>query len=292
MGKIKNISLGWGFMAPAIIFVLLFTIIPLMYAFHLSAYNTNGLIPGVFVGFGNYVTLFTKDPLFYKTFIILVIYLAIGVSLQTVGPLLGAKMIYSLKSDRLGYLYRVIFVLPLIVPSVVTILVWKNMYLSSGAINKFLTAIGFGDITMSWIGNPDTALYAILFMAVPFIGGINLLIFLAGFMNLDKSMYEAGRMEGAGWWHMFRKIEVPLLMPQLRITFVLSIVGLATNYQQIIIMTQGGPGNSTMLPAYYMFQNAFKFGKLGYGTAIGVILFILLLGFTFISFKFMKNRDA
>ena len=292
MAKIKNISLGWSFMAPAIIFVLIFTIIPLIYAFHLSAYNTNGLIPGTYVGFDNYITLFSKDPLFYKSFIILAIYLAIGVPLQTIGPLLGAKMVYSLKSDKLGYIYRVILVLPLIVPMMVTILVWKNMYESTGAINQFLTGIGLGHVTISWIGNPDTALYALLFMAVPFIGGINLLVYLAGFMNLDKAWYEAGRLEGASSWYMFRKVEIPLLMPQTRITFILSIVGLTVNYQNIIVMTQGGPGNSTLLPAYYMFQNAFQFGKLGYGTAIGVVLFVLLISLTFINLKFMKNRDA
>jgi raffinose/stachyose/melibiose transport system permease protein len=289
MGRLKNFFLGWGFIIPTMVLVVIFIAWPFIYAFNLAAYSTNGLTPGYFVGFGNFIALF-KDPLFYHSFKVLGLYLVISVPLQTLAPLFGAKLIYSLKSDKLGYFFRVILVLPLIVPGMVSILVWQQIYFSDGALNSLLSAIGFGHVSISWVGDPNTALFALIFMAVPFIGGINMLIYLAGFMNLPNSLYEAAKLEGAGWWHIFKKIECPLLMPQVRISFILSIVGLIQYYDSVLVMTQGGPANSTLLTGYYMFENAFQFGKLGYATAIGIILFAICLILTFINLKFMKDR--
>jgi ABC-type sugar transport system permease subunit len=143
-----------------------------------------------------------------------------------------------------------------------------------------LAAIGFGDHTRAWLGDPATVVPAIVAMGLPFTGGIFLLVYLAGFIAIPPSFAEAARLDGAGSWAVFLRVELPTLAPQVRIVALLALLGVVQNFENIQILTNGGPMNASLTPALYLFRSGFEFGQLGYASAIGVVLFAVCAGVT------------
>ncbi len=276
LARLKDLIRGGQFTAPALILVGLFSFWPLFLGFRLALYRSDGLGLETYVGLANFVEIF-KDPVFSRACRTMGVFLLLNVPLQTLGPLLGAKLIHGLRSSRIAYVFRVIFVLPLVVPGMVSILLWSNLYAGDGAINHLLSAVGLQDLARPWLGDSGTAIYAIVCSGIPWIGGISLLIYLAALKNVPRGQYEAAMLDGANEWAVFRQIEIPALLPQIRIVSVLSCIGVIQNYENIMVMTNGGPGNATLVPALYMFNNAFAFGNLGYAAAIGILLFLACL---------------
>ena len=179
----------------------------------------------------------------------------------------------------------------MIVPGMVWIKIWQELYDQNGVINNILTHIGLASWSHSWLGDSSTALYSIVFAGFPWMGGAALLIYLAGFMNISKSIYETVEIEGVGWLYTFFKIEIPMLIPQIRLIMVLAILDMVQNYNDILLFTTGGPDDSTMTPALYMFLSAFKGNRLGYGTAIGIVVFFISLILSYINFKLLRQRS-
>ena len=147
-----------------------------------------------------------------------------------------------------------------------------------GVINEILRAVGLGCYAKDFLGTADTAMLAIIFIGVPWVQGINFLLYLTGFMNIPKTHYEAARLEGAKWYQVMKSIEIPTLRPQIFMVLVMAIISHCTVYEPFLVMGKGGgPAGATTTPAYYLFQNAFQYGRFGYACAIGVILFIFCL---------------
>ena len=291
MNKIlKNNVKGYMFLAPALIILITLTVIPFMSSFKLAFYRTDGLGVNVFIGLQNFVELF-HDPEFYKSFGRLCIY-AISIPLITIFPLIGAKLVCMVKNTKFAYLYRIIFVIPQVIPMMVGYLLWKQMYMDeNGAINELLRLIGLGSFTHSWLGDPSTVILAIIFMGVPWVQGIHFLIYLTGFMKIPKSYYEAARLEGAKWYHIFWYIELPSIKPQIFLVLILAVIGIFQQYEQFLVITDGGPGTATTVPALYLFKNAFTYGRLGYATALGFMIFALCLIVTILNkFILLRNR--
>src|SRR5690606_13629512 len=143
----------------------------------------NGLGLDEFVGLGNFSAVLT-DPLFWRSFGILAMFMVLVVPLSTLGPLLGAKLVSSVRQRHLTMVYRTIFVLPLVVPMVVGVLVWRQLYSGDGAVNRILEAIGLGAYAQPWLGDSTTVIPAIVFMGIPFVGGVHFLIYLAGYLGI------------------------------------------------------------------------------------------------------------
>ncbi len=280
--------IAYLYLLPAFILLGVFAYWPFCNAFRLALYESDGLNVNTFIGLRNFREL-AHDSLFWHTFRVLALF-ALGLPLQVFGPFIGAKLIHSVRNGRAAFFYRAVLVIPVVIPMMTNVLIWRNFYGTDGAVNRLLAAIGLGALQASWLGNTATVIGAIIFMGAPWIGGISMLLFLAGFITIPKSLYEAAQLDGATPMDVLRRIEMPTLLPQFRIVAILSTLGLVQSYDSILVLTAGGPANSTLVPGLYLFQNCFEFGRLGYASAIGFILFCICLVLTALNLFLMRKR--
>ena len=220
----------------------------------------------------------------------------------------AAVVIHRLKSERANYWYRVLFVIPMIIPGMVALLIWKFFFEPDSVFNLVLhktgimwllvkldAMLGWGGIFQEginpvWLGNPDLVLPAFILWGFPWVGVVGVLIYLAGLQSIDTSVYEAADLDGVGAFGKFRHIEFPLIMTQVRINLVLMIIGTFQMYGFILILfgDSGGPNGVMMVPDLYMFRNAFREGYAGYACALGLIMFFFILVLTEINNRFVR----
>ncbi len=279
-----------GFLFPAYALFAFFVVVPALSALALAFFRTDGLDMREWVGLANFSDLMS-DGLFWRSIRNLLVYAVLAVPVQTVGPLIGAKLLYTLRSARAAYWYRTLLVFPVLVPGVVTILVWQELYSSSGPINLVLKTVGLGEFARAWLGDPNTVLPAIVAVGMPFTGGVFLLIYLAGFLSIPTSLVEAARLDGAGSMRLFLSVELPLLRGQIGVIALLSLLGVLQNFDNIQILTNGGPMNASLTPALYLFRSGFEFGQLGYASALGVVLLGLCAAVTLLV-RWMGRRNV
>jgi len=263
-----------GFLLPALGLFAVFVVLPALSALVLAFFRTDGLAMREWVGFDNFHQLL-GDALFWRSIRNLLLFALLTVPVQTLGPLIGAKLLYALRSPRAAYWYRTLLVFPVLVPGVVTILVWQELYGATGPINLVLNAAGLGEYARAWLGDPATVVPAIVAIGLPFTGGVFLLIYLAGFLSIPTSLVEAARLDGAGPLRLFVSVELPMLRTQIGVIALLSLLGVLQNFDNIQILTNGGPMNASLTPALYLFRSGFEFGQLGYASALGVVLLLL-----------------
>jgi raffinose/stachyose/melibiose transport system permease protein len=278
-----------AFLFPAFALILVFSYYPAFSGLFHSF--TDWDIGGSenFVGLDNFIKMWSddvflismKNALQYAVFRI-VVYVSV--------PLFVALLIFHLRGSRARYLYRVGFLIPYIVPSVVYWLVWGFVYAPyDGILNSLLEAVGLENLTKAWLGNPDTALYAIMFIGFPFVGAFFMLILYAGLEGIGSAVFDAAEIDGAGATSRLLRIELPLIRPQIMLILILSAIEGFSSYAVALILTSGGPMNATMFPGLYMYRNAFQFGRMGYAASIGTILFIILFVLAVFSQRYRKQ---
>jgi raffinose/stachyose/melibiose transport system permease protein len=222
-----------------------------------------------------------------------------------------AVCIHRLRSDRMQYLYRVLFVVPMIIPQMVGLLIWKFFYDPNvGPLNKVLIALNldklliwldktFLDLNVfvepfrpAWLGDPNLIIPALVFWGFPWVGVVGVLIYLAGLQNIGTDVYEAAELDGVGWWGKFWHIELPLIMTQIRLKLILMIIGTfqAYGFQYILLGPEGGPRNKGLTPGLYMFYQAFQEQNYGYACAVGMILFFIILVLTIINQRYVRVK--
>jgi raffinose/stachyose/melibiose transport system permease protein len=192
-------------------------------------------------------------------------------------PFLVAELLMSLRSSRLQYVLRTAFILPMVVPGMVTMLLWAFVYDGSiGLLNMSLEAIGMGAWARGWLGESSTALLAIVGVGFPWAGGLALLIYLAGLNGISADVWDATALDGATGLRRILAVDLPLLRPQIRLLATLTVIGALQDFGSILILTGGGPGLATHVPALHMYFQAFRFGHMGYASAIGLALFLAI----------------
>lgn len=208
-------------------------------------------------------------------------------------PLLVAELLMALRSPRWQYALRTAFIVPMVVPGLVSVLLWQFIYDPSvGLLNELLRAIGLEGWTRAWLGDGRTALAAIVGIGFPWAGGLALLIYLAGLNNIAGEVWEAAALDGAGAWKRVLHIDLPLLLPQIRLLVVLTVIGTLQDFGSILILTGGGPGLATHVPALHMYFEAFRFGHMGYAAAIGLALFVVILALSLLNARWGKQLDS
>lgn len=249
----------------------------------------------VFNGLDNFRAMLNDKVLFQGIWNMLALLLT-GLFKATVIPFIGAEMILFLMSNRLRYMFRTLFMIPMVVPGMVTLLIWSFIFEPNmGLLNQVLTVIGLEGWTQSWLGEPHLALPSIIFMGFPWIGGpgmIGLLIFMAGLMNIPSSVYESFHLESESVLRRIWFIDLPLVRNQFRLLIILTFIGAVQDFQTILILTDGGPGLATTVPALRMYHQAFRFTHYGYGAAIGLILFIVILSSTMLIMRMFKKMEV
>lgn len=208
----------------------------------------------------------------------------------TVFPFLVALMLRSLAWPRAAYFLRTLFLVPMVTPAVTFILIWAFIYDPNiGMLNDLLNALGFEG--RAWLGERHLALPSVIAIGFPWVAGLNLLIYLAGLLQIDPAIQEASRLDCPGVVHRIVYIDIPMVMPQTSLILVITLICVLQDFQTILLLTGGGPGLETSVPALQMYQRAFNYGQFGYGASIGLMLFVLVLGSTVIMRRLLRSDD-
>ena len=285
---------AWGFVTPALLAIGLFFALPTIAALFLSLtdfdiYALADIRNLRFIGLDNYARLVAR-PLFWTAMGNTLWFVVLGVPL-TVAASLGAAMLLNAKTLRWKPLWRLAFFAPFVTTLVATAVVWRYLlHTRYGLINYGLGQFGIEPI--DWLGDPDASLPAILFFVVWKTFGYNLIIVLAALQTTSEELYEAARIDGAGWWARFRHVTLPAIAPVVLLVSILSVAGFFQLFAEPYVMTQGGPAQSTVTVLYFMYEEGFKWWNLGTASAVAVILFIFILIVTLAQLWVARRREA
>ena len=258
---------------PFIIGFLFFMIIPMLISLYYSFCNYNILSPPVWVGLANYTKMFTADATFLKSIGVTFYFALVSVPLRLVFALMVAMIL--LKTNKMSGFYRAAYYLPSIIGgSVAVSILWKRMFAIDGVVNTLFGFLGLNK-GFAWLGDPKTAIWTLIILAVWQFGS-SMLIFLAAIKQIPSTMYEAAEVDGANKWSQFWKITLPLLTPTIFFNLIMQMINGFLAFTQSYIITQGKPMNSTLFYTVYMYQQSFEFRNTGYGAALAwVMLFII-----------------
>jgi len=275
--------------SPTFILLFVFNYYPAFMALYRSLFVWDIGGDAEFVGLQNFVTMSRDRVFLLSLWNVFQMTLAGIITILTV-PILVAEAIYRLGSQRAQYWYRIMVVLPVVIPGIVHILIWQFFYEARlGLVNQLLRAIGLGQFATSWLGNPDVVVYAVIFSHFPFIGGVTVLIYLAGLQAIPTEIRDAAEIDGATGFTQIRLIDLPYLMGQIKLSVVLAIIGQMQQFGYVLVMSGGGPANASNVPGLWLYTNVIEFGKVGYASAIGVFLFAIIMLLTIINMRYIKT---
>lgn len=269
------------FIAPWIIGFVVFTIGPLLFSFVISFYDWPIVGEVQFVGLSNYITMFTDDPLFWHSLWITVKYAMVFVPLNIILALLLAVLLNQ--KVKGSSLFRTFFYVPSVISGVALAMIWGTVFDGEyGILNYLLSFIGIEG--PKWLSDVNWALAAMVIASL-WGQGTMMLIFLAGLKNIPTDLYEAAEIDGAGKLYKFFKITIPLLSPTILFNLIMTIIGAFQTLTLALVLTGGGPMQSTYFYAMYVYENAFKYFKMGYSSANAWVMFMIVLGLTMLVFK-------
>ena len=277
----RNQIMGLLFVSPWLVGLLAFTAYPILASLYYSFTVYNVIQPPRFVGLQNYVNMIGQDP----TFPIIVYNTVYFVVLGLPAAMLVAFLLAALLNNQMVArpVFRTIFFLPSIVPVVAISMVWLWLYNPNyGLFNGTLAALGFHVIP--WLSSPSLAKISLILISV-WVQGTTIVIFLAALQDVPRELYDAAKVDGANGLHRFVSVTVPLCTPSILFVLITGLIGYFQYFTIPYIMTQGGPMQSTNVYAYYLFQNAFTFFKMGYASALSWVLFLIIVVFTIIAFR-------
>ncbi len=273
----------WGLLLalPAIAGFIVFTLVPMAASAVLSLTDwTIGSSPS-FVGVDNYVQMFTRDPLFLKSLGVTTYY-TLGAVPLTLVVAFAIAMLLNAKVRGLG-VYRTIYYLPTLVPSVANAVLWLWIFNPDfGLLNSTLRQLGLP--TSNWVFSETVVVPSLILMSTWGFGNI-MVIFLAGLQGVPRHLYEAVAIDGGGAWRQFRHVTLPMMTPVLFYNLVTSIIGTFQVFNQAYIMTQGGPNNASTFYVYYLYTTAFTKSAMGYASALAWVLFVLVMVITVALFR-------
>ena len=278
---------------PGVVLLLTFVYLPVVWAFSKSLYEFEVGGSARFVGLANYKEYLTLDPTCWPSVANMLLLTMFAVCARLSLPLIVAKLIHSLPQERWRHFYRVTFLAPIVVPGVAIQLIWQGMiYSDQGMLNSLLRGLNLSGWTHGWLSDPHTALAAVMMVGFPFVGGFEVLIYYAGLSAIPDSVNEAASLEGCTGVSKFFRIDIPLILSQLKLILLLTIIGGMQGFEGLFILTRGGPGFKTTVPGLWMYFNAFSFQRMGYACAIGVLLFLAILTLTLLNLRYFKSAET
>lgn len=274
---------------PSFVLLGIFNYFPALWSFFLSLTEYK---PGVytrFVGLENFAAMF-ENEYFWAGMQNMIIFLVTDILKVLIPPLIIAELIYAMRSQKAQYWTRVLMYIPGILPGVAGVMIWTSGILGmDGLINVFLRTVGLGNLATDWLGTSETAIWALVFIGFPYIGGY--LLFYGAIMSVPKELFEAAKLDGCNWWQRIVFIDMPLISPQLKYVFVTGFIGSIQDFGRVWLTTGGGPGYSTYIPALELYNNISQFNNYGMAAAMGVFLFVIILIITIFNMK-IKTQSA
>lgn len=274
---------GILFALPVMLGFVIFVLMPLAVSLVMSLTDYNVVKAEThFVGFDNFRHFFDgTDIYFFKSLAVTAYYVILSVPLQIVMAFALAMVLNAPIRGR--SIFRTIFYLPTVVPAVASSIVWMMLFdPDTGILNAILRAVGLP--AGKWIYGEASVIPSLALMSVWTIGG-TVVIFLAGLQNVPKELYESVEVDGGGWFARLKAVTIPMVSPTIFFNLIMSFIGSFQVFGQAYIMTQGGPDNASHFYVYYMYKQAFQYGDIGIASALGWILFLIILALTLLVFK-------
>ena len=279
---------GYSFMLPSLIFFIGFVIYPMLLCIFTSFFDSTMNRADVFIGISNYKELF-QDPVFLGALKNTVIIVIVSVPITCIFSLWVSSVIYGL-TGPICSAFRVIFYLPVVTGSVAVTVVWKWMFNNYYGIFNYLgKSAGILDQNINWLGDERYALGCIIIILLTTSVGQPIVLYVAALNNVDQSLVEAAEVDGATKLQCFWKIKWPQIMPTTLYILVITTINSFQCFALIQLLTSGGPNHSTDTIMYYIYYNAFKLYRYGYGNAMGVILAIIIAVLSALQFKMAKS---
>jgi len=290
----RRLDPGWWFVAPALTLIVVFFLGPVIAAVGLSftdfdLYALADWHAARWVGFRNYSRVL-NEPLFWQALRNTLYFAVVGGPL-TVAASLGAALLVNARAVRWKAAARTVFFAPFVTTLVAVAIVWRYLYHPKfGIINAMLSHVGIHGI--DWLGNPHWAMPAIILMATWKNFGYNMLICIAGLQSIPRDLYEAAELDGATSWQRFLNITLPMLGPTLFFVAIVTMIGYLQLFTEPYVMTRGGPLRATTSLVLYMYEEGFRWWRLGVAAAIAFLLFVLILLFTFVQRRLTPKAAA
>jgi len=280
------------FLAPAIVVLGLFFFLPVIAGFALSLtdfdlYSIGDLHNVRFIALRNYKEVLTNGV--FWTALLNTLYFALAGGPLTVAASLGAALLVNAKSARWKPLFRTIYFAPVVTTLVAVAVVFRFLYNPQfGMFNRLLALVHLPPV--DWLGNPHWAMPAIILVAVWKNFGYNMIIFIAGLQNIPEELYEASRIDGAGTWRQFRHVTLPMLGPTFLFVGIVTAIGYLQLFAEPYVMTHGGPLDKTLSAVMMMYEQGFRWWRMGYAAAIAFILFLVIAAATALQMKVQEQR--
>jgi multiple sugar transport system permease protein len=269
---------GWAFASPAVILIVVFGLVPIVWSALLSFQRSNLLAPAHWVGLANYRAL-PKDSLFRQSLTHSAIYTALFVPISVAGGLLTAVALN--RRVRGIRIYRTAVFVPVVVSTIATVIIFLWVFDPNfGLANWLLGKIGLGPF--GFFVSPNAALYSIVGMTAWGWIGFDVIVYLAALQGIPRELVEAAEIDGAGTWGIFRNVTIPLLGPVTLFLVVWATINALQLFDEVYLATNGGPGTASYVPVFYLFKLAFQQGVAGYAAAIAYVLFAVILVLTIV----------
>lgn len=326
--KRQEIKLGIMYAAPALLLLILFRFWPLAFGVYISFWKW-GYIPEAFIGFQNYVRMFTRDIVYMDPALglqigklgqslLVTIYYAVGtIPISIIVSFFISYFLFHFFKQRGQGIFRTIFFLPYITSQVAAIMVFKWIFHPNvGVANAALTSVGLtaqewltdpeplfskllNTVGMQWpesipleLGGPSLGLIIIMLFAIWSSIGFNIVILLAGLSNIPKELYDAAKVDGANTFKLMRHVTLPMVSPMLFLLMVVSVIGSFESFNAFYVFSggEGGPLGTTMSLPLYIFRNFYVYGQVGYASTLSILLFVILLVLTLLQRKILEKR--
>ncbi|MFL2001137.1 MULTISPECIES: carbohydrate ABC transporter permease [unclassified Microbacterium] len=283
----------WLYLVPGLVLVTLIIVVPLVWNVYLSFTEWRGIKPPEFIGLDNWVELM-GDATFWTSFLNSIWMIIAMVIVPTLIGLVLAALLFDVIGRKFGGRFasflRATYYLPQILPvAVAGIVIGWILRPQDGALNRILESIGLGSLAHNWLGSPDTALISIMVVLVWIQIGYPVVIFMAALQRVDPELYEAAELDGANWFQRFRAITVSIIRPEIYVVALTSTIAALKVFGPVYILTRGGPGTSTIVPAYYAYSEFFQSQQVGYGATIATALTLVV---TIVAVLFIRSQNA
>lgn len=285
MNLYQNKRLAFLYLLPAVVLILVFIYSPIVLNMFYSLYRWSAFSDKVYIGLQNYQRLI-KDPIFYTTIRNNTLYAVISVVFQVgLGLILAAILEEKFLRKYQGFL-RTVYFIPSVISLTVVGLLWQMIYNPNiGILNSALKTIGFERFAYDWLGNSKTAIYAIIAVSQWQYTGYIMLLFLVAIQKIPSELYEAAMIDGANRVQVFFNVTVPQVREMIMVNVTITIIGAFKVFDEVYVMTAGGPGRSSEVLATYMYRSAFRNDEMGYAATIAFVIFV-----TTFTLSFLQNR--
>ncbi|MFU1794257.1 carbohydrate ABC transporter permease [Paenibacillus azoreducens] len=276
---------AWTFMTPGLILVAVFVFWPIIYGIPLSFTDYSVISETHYVGFDNFVTAF-HDSNFLTSLWNSLLYVIIVPVIQILSILMAILVNGKIPGVKI---FRTAYYIPVVTSMVAVALIWSWLLSNNGVVNFILLKLGLIHDQVAWLSTSSTALFVLMFITMWKGLGYYMMLYLAGLQGIPSDLYEAARVDGASRWHVIWSITIPLLRPHILFCSLISLMAAIRVFDEVYILTKGGPGTSTLTSSVYIFQKGLEQFNFGYASALGLIVSVLIGGLSVLVFRFNQK---